>query len=60
MALMSALTIVWWAELPARAPMAGADARLALTVTLMLAASSLGAIGAARALRASPRLTERG
>jgi hypothetical protein len=60
MALMSALTIVWWAELPARAPMAGADARLALTVALMLAASSLGAIGAARALRASPRLTERG
>jgi hypothetical protein len=56
MALMTALTIVWWAELPARAPMAGPDARLALTVALMLAASSLGAVGAARALRASPGL----
>jgi hypothetical protein len=57
MALMSALTIVWWAELPARAPMAGPDARLALTVALMLAASSLGAVGSARALRASARLS---
>jgi hypothetical protein len=55
MALMTVLTIVWWAELPAGAPVAG-GVQLALTTALMLAASALGAVGAARALRASPEL----
>ncbi len=56
MVLMTALTIVWWAELPAGAPAAVDSARLALTTALMAASSSLGAVGTARALRASPEL----
>ena len=56
MTLITAMTIVWWSSLPDRAPVAGDVAPLAISVALMLASSSLGAVGAARALRASPEL----